>query len=41
MSITIYRSSVWWGWINTRHARSFRWGVLYLGRIGIAWTLRR
>lgn len=41
MSITIYRSGVWWGWFNTTHVHSLRWGTLYIGRIGIGWTLRR
>lgn len=38
MSITIYKSSVWWGWFNTTHVRSWRWGIFYIGRIGIGWT---
>ncbi len=36
-SLLIYRSGVWWGWLYTRHCWSLRRGLLYIGRIGVAW----
>jgi hypothetical protein len=40
ISLTIYKSGVWWGWFYTRHVRSWRWAMLYIGRIGIGWQVK-
>lgn len=36
-SLTVYISKVWWGWWNASHVHGLRWGMLYIGRVGIGW----
>lgn len=39
VSLVLYRSAVWWGWFNAQHV-TLRWGMLYIGRIGLGWQVR-